>query len=261
MSPVAVVACLFALLAWLVPPPSAAAALHPWEVPAPQLEKKAYFSNLQDGASIETPYVLRFGLTGMGLAAISGAAPGTGHHHLLVDRELPLDFDKPLPFNDQYIHFGKGQMETVLTLAPGRYTLRLVLANQRHIPEFVYSDPVHVTVTRRRADVSPDSLVRPGVAILQPADGAHLQAPFRIGFHAAGYAVSAAAVPAPGSGHFRLRLSRNAGKEEVLDFDNGRTEAWLKPPEGQYVAALDFVDNQAPERVLAKSAPVAFDVR
>ena len=40
----------------------------------------------------------------------------SGHHHLLVNRDLPLDFKAALPFNEQYIHFGKGQMETVLTL-------------------------------------------------------------------------------------------------------------------------------------------------
>lgn len=52
-----------------------------------------------------------------------------GHHHLLINQALPLDFTKPLPFTEKYIHFGKGQMETVVDLAPGRYELRLVLAD------------------------------------------------------------------------------------------------------------------------------------
>jgi Domain of unknown function (DUF4399) len=56
-----------------------------------------------------------------------GTGPShAGHHHLLVDRDLPLNFDKPLPFNAQYVHFGKGQMETVLDFKPGTYKLRLL---------------------------------------------------------------------------------------------------------------------------------------
>ena len=59
--------------------------LHPWVVPAPRLNKTAYFSNLSDGARIETPFLLKFGLTGVGLSPIVKAVPGTGHHHLLVN--------------------------------------------------------------------------------------------------------------------------------------------------------------------------------
>ncbi|MDZ7892923.1 MAG: DUF4399 domain-containing protein [Rhodoferax sp.] len=82
---------------------------------------EAYFTNLKSGDRIETPYVLKFGLSGgWGLAPISKPTGGkSGNHHLLVNRDLPLDFKAALPFNEQYIHFGKGQMETVLTLAPG----------------------------------------------------------------------------------------------------------------------------------------------
>jgi len=239
----------------------AAEAPHPWVVPPPQLDKEAYFSNLADGARIETPFLLKFGLSGVGLAAISGEAPHTGHHHLLVNRELPLDFTKPLPFNDQYIHFGKGQMETVLTFAPGSYTLRLVLADHNHIPNFVYSKPVHVTVTKKNDGIDPQSLVVRGVAILAPKDASTLKPPLRIAFHASGYNVSSAAVPEPGSGHFRLRLTPDGGREETIAFDNGYTEVWLNPPNGRYTARLDLIDNAAPGKVLATSAPVGFGVQ
>ncbi len=235
-------------------------ALHPWVVPPPQLAKEAYFSNVADGASIETPFVLKFGLTGMGLATINGVAAGTGHHHLLVNRELPLDFTQPLPFNDQYMHFGKGQMETVLTFPPGAYTLRLVLADHKHIPNFVYSKPVHITVTKKNADVDPKSLVVRGVEILAPKNGSTQKAPLQVGFHASGYNVSALAVPDAGTGHFRLRVTPDGGHEETMDFANGHTEVWLNPPAGHYTARLDLMDNNAAGKVLASSAPVAFVV-
>src|ERR1700712_323438 len=147
---------------------AAADGLHPWIVPAPRLLKETYFSNVHDGDSIETPFVLKFGLTGMGLAPIVQPVPMTGHHHLLVNRELPMDFTKPLPFNDQYIHFGKGQMETVLTFKPATYTLRLLLADDKHIPYFVYSKPMTITVTKNNPGIEPKSLIKPGIELLAP---------------------------------------------------------------------------------------------
>ena len=239
---------------------SAAENLHAWVVPAPRLVKETYFSNLQDGASIETPFVLKFGLTGMGIAPIVKPVAMTGHHHLLVNRELPLDFSKPLPFNDQYIHFGKGQMETVLTFPPGQYQLRLVLADDKHIPNFVYSKPITITVTKKNDKVEPKSLVTKGVAIQMPRSGDKLSAPFRVAMHASGMNISNTTLREAGSGHFRLRVKADGGREEVIALENGFTEVWLKPPPGAYSARVEFIDNVSASQVLASSEPVAFKV-
>jgi Domain of unknown function (DUF4399) len=239
---------------------SASDTLHPWVVPAPRLVKEAYFSNLTDGASIETPFVLRFGLTGMGLAPITQPVAKTGHHHLLINRDLPMDFTQPLPFDDRYIHFGKGQMETVLTLAPGIYTLRLVLADDRHIPNFVYSKPLTVTVTRKLETIDPKSLPQIGVFLLSPISGKTVKSPFRMQFHASGYNVSHTAVATAGSGHFRVRLKTDTGREELIALVNGHTEVWLEAPAGKYSAKLEFVDNSTPGQVLARASAVEFNV-
>jgi len=244
-----------------VTPAAVADGVHPWVVPAPRLNKTAYFSNLADGASIETPFVLKFGLTGIGIAPIVKPVPGTGHHHLLVNRELPMDFTKPLPFNEQYIHFGKGQMETVLTFGPGTYTLRLVLADERHIPNFVYGKPISITVTKKHDDIDPKSLVVKRVAILEPAGGASVRAPFRLGLHASGLNVSNTALSEPGTGHFRVRVKPDNGREELISLNNGFTEVWLQPPAGSYTAKVEFVDNTAPDKVLSISEPVSFRVQ
>ena len=257
-------ACFLALsfvLAVTASPLAAADGVHPWVTPAPRLNKSAYFSNLADGASIETPFLLKFGVTGIGLSPIVKPVKGTGHHHLLVNRELPMDFSKPLPFNDQYIHFGKGQMETVLNFAPGTYTLRLVFADEKHIPNFVYGKPISITVTKKNADVDPKSLVVKGVAILLPTAGASVHPPFRIALHASGMNVSNTALSEPGSGHFRVRIKPEGGREEIISLSNGFTEVWLEPPAGSYSARVEFIDNTAPDKVLATSEPVSFRVQ
>ena len=53
--------------------------LHPWQAVAPQATNEAYFANLQDGAKIETPHLVTFGLSGgWGLAPIAKPVSGKG---------------------------------------------------------------------------------------------------------------------------------------------------------------------------------------
>ena len=254
----ALISLLAACLA--APPVGAAEPLHPWLVPAPRNAKEAYFSNLQDGASIETPFLLKFGLTGTGLAPIVKPVANAGHHHLLVNRDLPMDFNKPLPFDDRYIHFSKGQVETVLNFAPGKYQLRLVMADDKHVPNFVYSKPVDITVTRKNDGIDPATLVKPGVMLLAPTQGQTVKAPFRLQFHASGFNVSHSELNEKGSGHFRVRIKPDQGREEVITLSGGHTEAWVEPPAGAYTARLELMDNTAPGQVLAVSQPVVFKV-
>ncbi len=237
--------------------------LHPWQAALPRLIPEAYFTNLSDGDSIETPRLIKFGLSGgWGLAPISKAVGGkAGHHHLLVNRDLPLDFKQALPFTDQYIHFGKGQMETVLTLAPGTYKLRLLLADDKHIPHFVYSKPLSITVTKKNS-VDPKSLVKPGVEMMlaNTASGEQKR-PFRVQFHASGLSVAHQAQAEKDTGHFRLTaMSDKGAKAAEMDFVNGQTEVWLEPPVGDYTLRLDLIDNLNPARVVS-ATPMNVKVR
>jgi Domain of unknown function (DUF4399) len=237
-----------------------AAPPHPWlSSPLRTSQPETYFSNLKDGAQIETPFLLKFGLSRYGLAPITKPVPNAGHHHLLVDRDLPLDFDKPLPFNAQYIHFGKGQMETVLDFKPGTYKLRLLLANEKHIPYFIYSKALNVTVTRKRTDVEAKSLVQPGVTFLAPAAGDSVHPPFRVVFHASGLNVGNQEITDKGVGHFRIVAERAGVPAERIDLVNGATEAWLNPPLGDYRFRLDFVSNDG-AGVLSTSTPIELKV-
>ena len=233
--------------------------LHPWQAALPRLTAEAYFTNLKDGAKIETPFRVTFGLSGgWGLAPISKPIAGkSGHHHLLVNRELPLDFKTALPFNDQYIHFGKGQMETVLSLEPGTYTLRLLLADDKHLPHFVYSKPLQVTVTRKNKDVDPKSLVSKGISMPNIEPHAALKGPLRVQFQASGFNVAHLNQKEKDTGHFRLTLTpEKGGKPAQIDMVNGQTEVWLSPPAGSYAMKLDLIDNLDPGKTLAETTAV-----
>lgn len=112
-----------------------------------------YIIGLEDGAVVKSPVTVRFGLTGMGVAPAETLAENTGHHHLLLDR-APFGQDDPeelvlsVPKDDNNIHFGKGQTEVTLELAPGPHTLQLVLGDHGHVPHVppVMSTPITIMV-------------------------------------------------------------------------------------------------------------------
>ena len=109
---------------------------------------EVYIVAPKDGAKVKGPVTVVFGLKGMGIAPAGIKFDSTGHHHLLIDSELPADLSQPLAANEKSVHFGKGQTETTLTLPPGKHTLQLVLGDSLHIPHepAVVSKKITVTV-------------------------------------------------------------------------------------------------------------------
>jgi hypothetical protein len=111
---------------------------------------EAYIVSPANGAKVNNPVTVRFGLKGMGVAPAGVKFDNTGHHHLLVDTDAPADLSLPLPVTDKILHFGKGQTETTLTLPPGKHTLQLLLGDQNHIPHSppVLSKKITITVVK-----------------------------------------------------------------------------------------------------------------
>ena len=110
---------------------------------------KVYFINLKDGAEVDSPFLVQFGLSGMGVAPAGVEKPNTGHHHLLIDTTMtPEQMKEPLPADDNHKHFGGGQTEAMVTLPKGQHTLQLLLGDWTHIPHEppVMSEPITITV-------------------------------------------------------------------------------------------------------------------
>ncbi len=126
----------------------AAAAFAQDRQPAPA-GAEVYFIAPRNGAVVHGPVTVKFGLKGMGVAPAGVKFDNTGHHHLLVDTDLSdLKLDAPLPASDKVLHFGKGQTETTVTLAPGKHTLELLFADYQHVPfdPTLHSQKITITV-------------------------------------------------------------------------------------------------------------------
>jgi hypothetical protein len=93
------------------------------------------------------PFRVWFGLRNMGVAPAEVEFPNTGHHHLLVDTDLP-PMDQPIPSDRNHLHFGAGQTETTLQLPPGKHTLQLLMGDAHHVPHNppVYSKKITIYV-------------------------------------------------------------------------------------------------------------------
>ena len=110
------------------------------DTPAPA-DAKVYFVNLSDGDTVKSPVKVVFGLSGMGVAPAGIEKENTGHHHVFIDRP-PLgegedgadELDANIPADENHVHFGGGQTETTLDLAPGEHTLQLVLGRYEPHP-------------------------------------------------------------------------------------------------------------------------------
>jgi len=93
------------------------------------------------------PIKVWFGLRNMGVAPKDVKFPNTGHHHLLVDTDLP-PLDKEIPNDRNHLHFGAGETETTIELPPGKHTLQLLMGDDRHMPTNppVYSKKITIYV-------------------------------------------------------------------------------------------------------------------
>jgi hypothetical protein len=109
----------------------------------------AYIGYPNDGQTLPAgkPFKVWFGLRYMGVAPRGVKFPNTGHHHLLIDTDLP-PMDKEIPSDRNHLHFGAGETETMIELPPGKHTLQLLMGDDKHVPHNppVYSKKITIYV-------------------------------------------------------------------------------------------------------------------
>jgi Domain of unknown function (DUF4399) len=87
-----------------------------------------------EGATVKGAFWCRFGLRNMGVTHAGDTFANSGHHHLLIDVDEPLNPNEPIPQDKQHLHYGAGQTEARIELLPGKHTLQLVLGDAKHYP-------------------------------------------------------------------------------------------------------------------------------
>jgi hypothetical protein len=117
----------------------------------PAAKPEVYFRAPSNNAVVGTTFPVVFGLRNYGVAPVAINVARTGHFHILINSDVPA-VGALIPTDSLHRHFGGGQIETELTLTPGTYTLRLVLADHEHkvIGPDLSSQPIRVTVQAGR---------------------------------------------------------------------------------------------------------------
>jgi uncharacterized protein DUF4399 len=212
-----------------------------------------YFIDLKNGETLPPKAIIHFGLRGMGVAPAGSDRENSGHHHLLVDTELP-PLDQPIPNDFNHLHFGAGQTEAEVSLAPGEHTLQLLLGDKGHIPHSppVMSEPIRVRVVEAGAASGPGTARRhPSPANAKvyfeyPTNGAYVSRTPVIRFGLVNMGVAPAGVEKANTGHHHLMVDAPLPPLDQpipndfnhLHFGAGQTQAQITLPLGTHTLQL-----------------------
>ncbi|MBV8702004.1 MAG: DUF4399 domain-containing protein [Bradyrhizobium sp.] len=117
-----------------------------------------YIISPSDGDAVKGAFWCRFGLRNMGVSHAGDNFANSGHHHLLIDADEPIDPGEPIPQDRKHLHYGAGETEALIELPPGRHTLQLVLSDGKHFnfDPPVVSKKITITVSGADADAASD---------------------------------------------------------------------------------------------------------
>jgi hypothetical protein len=230
-----------------------------------------YFVDLKDGQTVQPNFVVHFGLTNMGVAPAGTDRPNSGHHHLLIDADLP-PLDQPIPNDFNHLHFGAGQTEASVTLTPGPHTLQLLLGDKDHIPHSppVMSPRIKIIVAGTPAPPVSNYERKPSpkgarVYIVGLDDGDYVTPNPVIHFGLVNMGVAPAGVAKANTGHHHLLIDTQLPPLDQpipndfnhLHFGAGQTEAQITLPLGPHTLQLLLGDeNHVPHDPAVMSKPI-----
>jgi Domain of unknown function (DUF4399) len=234
-----------------------------------------YFVDIKDGQTVPTKFTVHFGLKGMGVAPAGSDKENSGHHHLLIDTELP-PLDQAIPSDFNHLHFGAGQTEAEVTLPPGDHTLQLLLGDKNHFPNStpLFSDRIHIHVVDAAAAPSAQGTTHPGrhpsppgakVYFVYPEDGSYITPTTIVRFGLVGMGVAPAGFEKLNTGHHHLLIDTSLPPFDQpvpndfnhLHFGAGQTEAKVTLPLGHHTLQLILADeNHIPHDPPIYSKPI-----
>ena len=97
------------------------------------------------GAMVSSPVKVCMATEGVEVEpAKKGINEGKGHHHIIVDVNLPKDLSKPVGKDANHIHMGDGSTCKKIKLSAGKHIIRTLFAKGNHVP---YDPALTSTVT------------------------------------------------------------------------------------------------------------------
>jgi hypothetical protein len=218
-----------------------------------------YFADVKDGATLAAKATIHFGLRGMDLAPAAADRPNSGHHHLLIDADLP-PLNEPIPNDFNHLHFGNAQTEAEISLSPGEHTLQLLLGDHNHVPHTppVMSDRIRVRVGAASASATPPATARrhasaadAKVYFISPTDGESVSTTFTVRFGLINMGIAPAGMEKANTGHHHLMIDASLPPLDQpvpvdfnhLHFGGGQTEAQITLPPGEHTLQLLLADD------------------
>ena len=213
-----------------------------------------------DGAKISGPVKVCLTTTGVAVEpAKKGVHDGKGHHHILVDVDIPGDLSKPIGKDANHVHMGDGSKCKTLNHAAGKHTIRALFAKGNHVPY----DPALT------AKISIEVLAN--VSITSPPKGAMVTGPVKVCLETSGVEVEPAKKGVnEGKGHHHLLvdvdlprdLNKPIGKDaNHIHMGDGSTCKEITLSSGKHtVRALFAKGNHVPYDP-ALTAEVTFNVK
>ncbi|HEX2052614.1 MAG TPA: DUF4399 domain-containing protein [Actinomycetota bacterium] len=108
-------------------------------------EASVRFRSPEDGATVDNPVRVQMEAEGVTIEpASSGVNANAGHFHVLVDVDC-FPEGEVIPNDQSHHHYGMGQTEAQLTLAPGEHQLCLQVGDGNHAA-LPLTDTVEITV-------------------------------------------------------------------------------------------------------------------
>jgi hypothetical protein len=108
---------------------------------------KVEITEPKEGDTVSSPVKIVLKTTGVEIVAATDERPGTGHHHLFVDKDVTAAGDTMPRGVTGIIHLGRGQTEIEDTLKAGPHRIIAVVGNYKHIAlSPMVADTVNFTV-------------------------------------------------------------------------------------------------------------------
>ncbi len=85
-----------------------------------------------DGAVVTSPFTVEMVAKGITIEPAGEIHENAGHFHIMIDTDF-VGPDELIPFDENHLHFGQGQLTTTLELEPGIHVLRLQVADGAHL--------------------------------------------------------------------------------------------------------------------------------